>query len=419
MSRYWKAQIDEIAADPALRFYGACLGLAHLLCFIKWRRQASVLSDGGVCWPFFEDCFRYRILDAGQVDLVLWGFGAAALVSVVLFLLPPHFPADRAAIGAAKGAPRTAVCAAYWWMVLLNVFKTLIYVQDYRLRMNQHYMLYAISAAFLFLPNKRHLLRYTMVAFYVWASTLKYNREWLSGDALHGDNPLWIPDALIPLSCLYALILESFISWGTLSGRRWLAWASFGQLVLFHVVSWTVVGFFYPLLMFCLLAIFPLTYVQPHPAEPRSLLASFWRGAAPRGAYAWVAFFSCLQLVPVIIPGDEKLTGEGRIFSLHMIDAFVACEGAITVKFEDGSTERLQIPDKSHPIRTRCEPAFNFSVAKRICYERGEDARFADLDLAYRARRSGGTLRPLVAVKDFCAQDLSYDLWRPNDWILK
>lgn len=26
-------------------------------------------------------------------------------------------------------------------------------------------------------------------------------------------------------------------------------------------------------------------------------------------------------------------------------------------------------------------------------------------------------MRTLVDVQDFCGQDLSYDLWRPNQWI--
>ena len=284
--------------------------------------------------------------------------------------------------------------------------------------MNQHYMLYVATAAFLLLPNKRVLLRYTLVSFYVWASFLKYNVEWLSGDTLY-HNPLWVPESLIPASCVYVVLLESFIVWGVLSSRRWIYWGALAQLALFHVVSWPVVGNFYPLLMFALLMIFPLTLLYPHPSEPASLLRSLFTGRQPRSTYAFLTCFAVLQLIPVAMPGDEKITGEGRLFSLHMFDSRVFCSGAITLKFNDGTTQILSIPLKE-TTRIRCDPAVNFSRAKGACYDHRNDQNFLDLDLYYEARRSHQKVkRPLVDVKDFCGQNLSYDLWRPNEWIKK
>jgi hypothetical protein len=404
LRRYFTAQIEEIRADPALRLYGAMLGVGQVLTFATWTGWQTVwhLSNRGepICWPLFEQCFRYRVLTFEQVTAVLLAYGALSVVSAVLFLLP-----RRAA-------------AAYLWLVLVNLVKTAIYVQEYRLRMNQHYMLYMATLVFLFLPNKRHLLRYTLVFFYVWASTLKYNAEWLGGHALYHD-PLLVPKALIPASCAYVVFLESFIVWGVLSGRRWLMWTSFAQLILFHIISWPVVGFFYPLLMFALLTIFPLTVRHPQAGEPPSLLRALWSGRQPRSTYAFLAFFSLLQLVPVAMPGDEKITGEGRLFSLHMFDSRIFCKGALTLKFKDGTIQEQPIPFR-WTTRIRCDPAANFSRAKRLCHEHRNDPNFVDLDLVYEARRAHQkTKRPLVSITDFCRQDLSYSIWRPNEWILK
>ncbi len=403
---YIDAQVEEIRADTALRLYGALLALCQVMTFCVWvgREHIRQLSDLGnpVCWPFFETCFRYRPFTFSQVTGLLLLYGAVSVVSVLLFLFPRR-------------------CGlAYGWLLLTNAFKTLIYVQDYRLRLNQHYMLALATAAFLFVPNKRVVLRYLLVAFYVWASTLKYNAEWLSGEALYGD-PLGVPRSLIPASCAYVVLLESFLVWGVLSRVRWVYWGSLLQLVLFHIVSWPVVGWFYPVLMFVLLAIFPLGRMYPHPSEPQSLLGSLLTGRQPRSTYVFLAFFSMLQLIPVAMPGDEKVTGEGRLFSLHMFDARVVCHGAITLRFKNGTTQALPIPMTGLATpRILCDPAVNFSRAVRSCAEHHNDPNFLDLDVFYSARRSHETVeRPLMDVTQFCSRHLSYDVWRPNGWILK
>jgi hypothetical protein len=70
--------------------------------------------------------------------------------------------------------------------------------------------------------------------------------------------------------------------------------------------------------------------------------------------------------------------------------------------------------------RIKCDPVVNFSQAKRLCAEHRDDPNFQDLDLVYAARRAHQpAMRPLVNLHDFCAQNLSYSLLRPNDWILK
>lgn len=404
--RYFSAQINEISKDAALRFYGAFLAVGQVLTFWVWHvgKAANYLSDEArpVCWPFFENCFRYRFFSYDEARLILFLFGLVSVIGVLLFL------------------SNKLCAAAYGWLIFVNFFKTLIYIQDYSLRLNQHYMLYFATFVFLFLPNKRRLLRYTLVLFYVWASVLKYNMEWLSGGALYA-KPLWIPGLLIPAACYYVVILESFIVLGVLSRTRWVYWSALFQLSLFHIVSWPVVGFFYPLLMFALLTIFPLTYFISDPSESKSLFTSLTQGKEPRVTYFFIAFFSFLQLIPIIMPGDEKVTGEGRLFSLHMFDAQVFCKGAIILKFKDGTKQEFPIPLKEIGTpRIKCDPIVSFSRAKQLCAQFRGDQAFLDLDLVYEARRAHEkTMKPLVDVKDFCGQNLSYDLFRPNDWIIK
>ena len=404
---YFFRQIEEIRNDTALRIYGACIMLGQVLSFFHWQsgRMEKFLqkSAEAICWPFFENCFEYRFLDFNQVHTVFLVFGAVSIIGLALFLLPHRY-----------------LTAAYFWMMSVNFFKILIVIQDFQLRRNQHYMLFFITVAFLFLPNKRNLLRYLLVFFYFWAGTIKFNYEWISGAAMTVD-PLWISRPYVPAACVYALILELLIVWGLLSQKKWLYWGAFFQLCLFHLVSWPVVMAFYPLLMYGLLSIFPLTYFIKNNEDPPSLMASLARFKQPLSTYLFLGFFSFLQLVPVIIPGNERITGEGRLFSLHMIDAMVVCKGEMTLKFYDGSAKVFEIPDKNKDVnRIKCDPVVNFSRAKQQCRNYLDDPNFNDLDLYYEARLSSEeVMRPLVDIKDFCGQELSYDLWKPNDWIKK
>ena len=245
LRKYFQSQILEIQNDTALRIYGACLAMGQVLSVFNWfeKEQAINLSKIGepLCWPFFENCFEYRLLTPFGVKIVFLIFGFLSAIGVLLFL------------------NRRLTATAYWWQIGINIFKTLIYIQDFRMRMNQHYMLYFVTFAFLFLPQKRNTLRYLLAFIYFGAGLLKYNAEWLSGNALYA-NPLWISGRWVAVSCVYVVLLETFLVFGVLSKNEWIYWCTLFQLFLFHLVSWPVVGSFYPILMYLLLAIFPLTY---------------------------------------------------------------------------------------------------------------------------------------------------------------
>lgn len=405
MLEYLRRQIDEIASDRALRLYGCFLSSGHVLGVFWWIGSGHHrdLGRGGrpLCWPFFETCFEYRFLDAAQVFWVFVAFGLAAAIGALLFLIP------------------RLITTAYLWQIGLNLLKALILFQDFRLRMNQHYMLFFVTVVFLFLPGKRTLLRYTLVMFYVWAATLKFNAEWISGAALYR-KPLFVPESLIPAACVYVVVLEAIIVWGVLSDRRIVYWIALAQLCLFHIVSWPVVGFFYPLLMLGLLSIFPLTYFTgvERRLEPRNLLGALLRGRERGSAYAFIACFSALQCVPHLMPGDASLTGEGRLFALHMFDARVRCEGSITLRFEDGTSRSLNLPLRE-AFRIKCDPLVNLSFAKSQCRVHAGGG-LVRLDLTYSAARAHeGRMRRLVHIEDLCSQDLSYDMWRSNPWIIK
>jgi hypothetical protein len=314
-------------------------------------------------------------------------------------------------------ARRRWVTAAWVGLLLLNLGKLALLAFDYRLRHNQHYMALFAAAVFLFVPGKRDALRVLIVLFYFWAGTLKLNWEWLSGAALY--RPLWFfTGAGVVAACAYVVVLELAIAWGLLAERAWVFWATFAQIALFHVMSWAVVDFFYPLLMFALIAIYPLARLLPRPGGRVGLLGPFTRGTLGWGSYATAAIFSILQLVPHAYPGDPAVTGEGRLYALHMFDAKVECEAYADVRAADGTVRRLNLR-RGLLVRIDCDPIVLHGRARNLCEHRSQLADdIAELDLHLRARRTTDPiLHEVIDVPGFCAKRLRYDPIRHNAWI--
>ena len=401
---FFRRNVEEIRADWVLRVYGSLLAFVHVLTFVHWYRggvlrRILAVSVVPICWPFFEECYRFRVLGPSEIDVLLWGYLTLAIAAFLLFMR------------------RWTSGAAYFGLITLELVKIAVIVQDYRLRLNQHYMAFFVALAFLLFPAKRRVLQYLVILFYFWAGTLKLNREWLSGAALYRQEFLWLPQWLVPAACAYVVVLETTLVFGLLARRAWIFWATLAQLALFHAMSWSIVGFFYPILMFTLLAIFPLSRLWSVEAE-RPSFARIERGLELKSTYALLSVFSVLQLVPYAFPGDPAITGEGRLFALHMFDARVACEAHLTLHDTQGGTRLVQIVTDRGPVRSRCDPIMHFNVARAFCREGAASGGWTDLDLVLQSRRATElALRPVIQIERFCAANPTYDIWRPNPWI--
>jgi len=233
-----------------------------------------------------------------------------------------------------------------------------------------------------------------------------------------------MPASWVPAASLYVLMLELVVVWGLLSRNALVFAIAFAQFLLFHVASWNVVGFFYPVLMFGILALFPLIrFVPPGTtatapqAEPglRSLLSG---NESPTVVGTLVAF-SVLQLVATAFPGDTAITGEGRWFSLHMFDAPVHCTAVLRMHQRSGNMVDQPL-DAVHfwtPERMRCDPIVYFSAARAFCkWKQGHDD-YVDGDLHLRSGRAGHVEEPVVDIENFCATAPRYEWWRHNAWI--
>jgi len=404
---WFQRQIDEIAQDRVLRLYGVALAYVNVLTFVYWyarRDVTSILSNAStpICWPFWENCHAWRVLTPEAIAAILWVYLALSLVAGACF-----FSKRRVAWG-------------YWGLVIVNAIRIAIMAQDFTLRLNQHYMANWAALAFLFFPHRRVLVPALLVSFYFWAGVLKLDMEWLSGAALYNKDKLWMPEALVPASCVYVVVLEMVILFGLYARRNWIFWATLGQLLLFHIYSWPIVGFYYPMLMFGLASIFPLMRLLDPPS--RWLAAKDL--AAPKlrlPAAVLLGGFAFTQFAPMAFPGDAAITGEGRLFALNMFDARVVCHGSATFHLADGRTRTLSLSNRRYSKRIACDPVLYFNLARNEC--RRLDVRkpkAIDLDLNLKSRRTTDPqLRDVIHIPNFCTSDVTYDMWRPNDWILK
>jgi hypothetical protein len=207
------------------------------------------------------------------------------------------------------------------------------------------------------------------------------------------------------------------LMWGIFSARPIIRTAVYAQILVFHAVSYSAVGYFYPLVMLGLTAIYPLVWLRtPHDAVTIDLLRA--RGDVRRVASVTAAVFSGFQVIPWLFPGDTAVTGEGRLFALHMFDARVECTGGATVRSASGFARTVALINPRLETRLRCDPIVLRDTAERLCTLVASRPDPAQVDVAIDAARSTDrAMRPLIHVVDFCHAGIVYSPWRHNSWI--
>jgi hypothetical protein len=399
----WLARTARaIDDDPATRPYAAILGLLHGLIGLSWwtNKHVGALLTGEdcVCWPFWAGCDHVRAaLSPASVNAAVLVYIALGLASAGLF---------------AARRPAAAIVS----FVAAAALGAGIYALDYRMHQNQTYIFCWLALALLFARQKAAVLQALVALVYVWAGALKLNHEWMSGAALFA-KPYFVPPALVPASCVYVVVMEMVFVWGLFAPWRWVRFAVFAQLLAFHAASWGVVGYFYPLLMAGVTAIYPLVWIR----TPEQMLTTA-RLRSDRGLLAELActsaVFSALQLVPRFFPGDPAVTGEGRLFALTMFQSHLECSGGATVRSSSGASSEVALINDHIEARLHCDPIILMAETRRLCRILvGRDD--VTVDVAIDARRGDeATFSPVIRQRDACRADTQYSPWRHNEWIV-
>ncbi|WP_413944416.1 hypothetical protein [Bdellovibrio sp. HCB-162] len=387
MRTYFRRQFQEILNSKALQIYGGLLALTHVLTAYFWTDRsldlvikASEISSP-LCWPMVPFCDTLRFTNSLGAAYFLEVYAMMGIATAALFFL---------------GKIRLGYVGLIF-LLLLKVFFTSL---SYGLMGNYHYMSFFTHLAFLFFPRKKVIIPFFIGIFYWGAGILKFDPEWLSGVALI--SPSFLPSQLQHFSLAYAVLLECVFVLGLFSHNKWIRSGVFVQFLLFHIFSWHIVGYFYPLTMFLLLGLFALIPLFKENWEAY-LDSSTLKN---KSTVILCSVLILLQVIPSIAFQDPATTGAPRILSLNMLDARVECE-TLLVRHQNGSEEVYDPFVKAPSTRTQCDPLVFLSQIKSVCKDPTEK-----FDFWLQSRRTTtDKLDTRLFVKDICNKNPASILW--------
>ena len=90
-------------------------------------------------------------------------------------------------------------------------------------------------------------------------------------------------------------------------------------------------------------------------------------------------------------------------------------------RLADGETRMMPLSNRRYSQRISCDPILDFNLARNECRRLdGRKPKTVDLDLHLRSRRTTDPrLHDVIDIPNFCSSEITYDMWRPNDWIRK
>jgi hypothetical protein len=393
LSKLFSNQINEIKNSIPLQNYGGFLSLIFLFQSLYWYKidanEKLAYTQEAICWPFFHDCSSFRFLGNHELLAVFLLIGLFSILNSYFFF-------------------KKKIKIAYFGLISLEIISLLIILLDYRMRLNQNIMIFFILITYLFVNSREKIIPWVIVSFYFWAGFLKIRPDWISGQAIYG-HLLLIPDKLKSEAAIYVIFLELILIWGLLLKDKRIRWFVLFNLFIFHLASFGVVGFYYPILMSLILSIFFIkNYNQS--AEAKNFSKS--------GSFVIIVLFA-FNIRPYFLPGDLAITGESRILSLHMFDSIITCDPKAILHRKNQPDEivGLQIPSV---VRIKCDPIVFLSRARTICRNNMENKLFLDLDLSLNSKTiSENNFHEVINVKNFCSKKLEYSIWGNNSWILK
>ncbi len=311
---------DEVDRDPRLKIICGCLLLYYHMTFAEWWDGAASLSTLGnelfnyAPAPVFENLRWLVFMDVFQTRTYFYALGMLALVGLFSLFVARS---SRVALGVLA------------WLFLNKVF---FYLCDFRLFANFHHFHLLYTLAFLLAHDKLRFFRLTLAVSYVMSGIVKLTPSWLSGEYFNSlpDKLPMLPkvDWIVTAACVGVTVLELIgpVCWFT--GIRWLRRLTFGAFVLFHIYSGVIVGYWYTTLMLPLVVAAFWGFNEPLQKGYRFS----GRHLAPMGLCAVALLGSLYQYV---IPGDVRLTAEGRYFGLFMFDAGHSVRFEVTIRRGD------------------------------------------------------------------------------------
>lgn len=382
--------INEIKQDTLLRLFGGAILLGFLFTFSGWQMNQSTTLEGidqnvATCWPFYQECFNLFFLQT-----LPYGYSQTTVFMGLFALI---FLAAYALLS--KRIALAHICIAI--LFIAKMYFTLI---NYGYNANYDYYHTAFSFIYLFLPYKRFFGSLCVVFLYFLSTATKIHSGWLMGtyfSTLQTGLPLF-PQTTIPVWTGLVLFMEMVGAWFLLSGNKVLQRLSVFFFATFHLYSGILVGYFYPTVVLPAVLIFFGPLFKPFTVVP-------FNGKAILG-WGFMVLLFCMQMIPHLIPGDEKYTMEGNFYGLYMFEANHQCEVTL------GRDASVVFEISTRNARSRCDVyEYWFKMSHKFC----KDSQAKTISFNVNHSINGGPFYEIVAEPDLCA--LSYKPFVKNDWI--
>lgn len=297
----WRS--EEIEHSRLLRLFGSFLCFYHLVSWWQWTSYHNLAPQAiarGAYLPILEPSWWQHTLVIPQSALPTLLRGLALL--------------SAAAGWGFAAAPRLNG----WCLALagLTLCKAYFYLHNLCEVANFHHMHLLFCVVFLLASHKLFYLRWTLALVYWMAALVKFTPSWYDGEYFNSVPARlpWVPQVgwMVTAACRLLIVTELVVPFALLSRSRRARQVALLIFGLFHLYSGLIVGWWYTCLMIpaLLTAFGDGSQETPRPALDR-------RGVA---VYAISAFVFLMNSWHWTVPGDARITGEGRYHGLFMFD---------------------------------------------------------------------------------------------------
>ncbi|MBX7231672.1 MAG: hypothetical protein K1X29_06265 [Bdellovibrionales bacterium] len=393
---FLKNNLWEIKKSTGLRIFGGLLCLTHFLSYWSWFRNGKIpsfynLGFQPICWSLFNECKWMGGVSQSLWEIIFHTFGFLSILTLFVFFF-------------------TRFISIGWVLLLiLLLFKSLLYIQDIRLSSNIHYILFILNFAYLFLPCKAHVLRWLLVSYYVAVGLLKMSPNWLTGqwfvDQLH--IPIKLGEWFAAMSVVIEMLAPVALFFKNI--RHFML--AYITIFIYHCLIWYAGGFTDSAILLCLLQIFPLLYFEELKQEREYLYQSFIR---PEPSKVWVfvslILFWSIQSLPFFYfresIGFDHLKSH---LTLSPIAANEDCEQSTFLVYKDYLEEVVMTSPQDRPSTFRCNPYLLFLDLKSVCREKSQQADFKTVSsyLLLRGYRDH-SYRLAFQNDDFCSENVTF-----------
>lgn len=387
MKEWIKANLWEIGQSTALRNLGALLALTHVLTYMSWSHSSSYLFSIGhkgpsLCWSFLPQCMKLNPFLPGQGHALLVAYLVISILAVLVF-----FGERWVGLG---------------WFLLILAFgiKSFFQLLDHSLTANIHVVLFFIQTVFLFIPQKRRVIKSLVIVSYLTLGFLKLNEDWMAGFWLTAKIDM-LPDKGAEWAAAVSALVELIAPWLLLS-RQWQKFASgLGALLLYHITAWVFLDFLEPAVYSCFLLFFAVSFFEQRRLEREHLYQSYIR---PEPSRAWVPFgiavFLAFQFLSVWIV-SPTLADNPLHMTKHPIP--VKCQQFTFASFEKELRELPSHVADSSSSEETCHPNLRFQTIQAECEEVRKEPGFSHLSSYFLKRSlSQEKFQRIFEIKNIC-----------------